>query len=262
MMNIQIQGTVRRKSTLSESKNGKYFSFCLYDSDNHSLRVVAFKLAAEKLYNTFENDKTYQISKVSVRENRFKDNVELQVALTTDVTVTFIHSEVVSSIAYTPLSTLNTLPNKTAVDVIGRIVDVNLTERIMKDGAVKTVAIVTIMDHEVHVDITFWEHINVITDIPPDDCSLTVISIVGATVNCYQNAITLNVGKSATIALNPTNEAANTLLTIDQHAFSMNLSQRSESSTQNDLPYSNETIICAIKRELESIEEKQQRLKI
>jgi len=52
------------------------------------------------------------------------------------------------------------------------------------------VILMTLMDGEVIIDVTFWEHIEVIRSISPGDVSKTVISIENATVNMY-NSVTL-----------------------------------------------------------------------
>ena len=259
MINVVIEGTVPRKSSLSQGKNSKYFSFYLYDAEGHFVRVVAFKLAAEKLFDKFEEQKTYEISKVSVRENRFNNQTELQIVLTTDVVVT-LKPNIVRSINFMPLSTLKDT-KQTVVDVIGRIINVNETDRVLKDGTVKTVVIVSIMDEHVHVDVTFWEHVSLITAISEEERNSSVISIQGASLNSYQNAVSLNVGKSSVVDVNPNCEAAVALRAIDHDTAAMNLSQRSEDSAAQS-EFSNEKMISAIKRELTKIEKKEERLKI
>jgi len=47
--------------------------------------------------------------------------------------------------------------------MIGRIVNYQPVERIMKDGNIKNVLIVTLMDERVHIDAMFWDHHNIIT---------------------------------------------------------------------------------------------------
>ena len=54
----------------------------------------------------------------------------------------------------------------------------------------------TLMDEEVIMDVTYWEHIEVIRSILADDVLKTVISTENATVNLYKNSVTLNIGKS------------------------------------------------------------------
>lgn len=47
MINVEIEGVVRRKSDLCEGKNGaKFFNFYMYDNNNDFIRIVAFKNAA------------------------------------------------------------------------------------------------------------------------------------------------------------------------------------------------------------------------
>ena len=67
--------------------------------------------------------------------------------------------------------------------------------------------LMTLMDGEVIIDVTSWEHIEVITSILPGDVSETVSSIENATVNVY-NSVTLNVGKSSSTKSNPIVEVA------------------------------------------------------
>lgn len=131
----------------------------------------------------------------------------------------------------------------------------------MKDGNPKSVAIVIIRDEQVHIDATFWEHYQLITDIASEELSSTIISIQGASLNHYQNATTVNVGKAAIVEVNPKNTDADKLRAMDQDEASMNLSQRSEEPSTSH-KYSNEQMVSAIKRELSKIEEKEERLKI
>lgn len=62
MMNIDIEGTVRRKSRLSESKNGSYFHFYLYDNQENSI----FKEATETFTEKLEESETYHLSRINV----------------------------------------------------------------------------------------------------------------------------------------------------------------------------------------------------
>lgn len=105
MSNVTLEGAVRRKSDLCDGKNGKYFCFYLHDAEHQSHRIVAFKQVAEKLYDQLQENKSYQISKVTVREHKFKEMTELQVILTLSVVVTAI-SDISTTISCTPLSTL------------------------------------------------------------------------------------------------------------------------------------------------------------
>ena len=50
MINVLVEGMIRRKSALNEGAKGKYFSGYLFDEENNSIKIVAFKGAAVKWY--------------------------------------------------------------------------------------------------------------------------------------------------------------------------------------------------------------------
>jgi len=90
----------------------------------------------------------------------------------------------------------------------------------------------TLMDEEVIIQVTFWEHIEVIRSVSPGDVSETVISIENATLNMY-NSVTLNVGKSSSIKLNPIVEAAVRLYNVSSGEASYILSQIVDARSTN-----------------------------
>ena len=91
----------------------------------------------------------------------------------------------------------------------------------------------------------------------------TIISVENATVNVYKNSVSLNVGKSSIVKINPENEATPLLKKISSGDASYNLSQFNQINClgqSSDL--SKEKIVLGIKRDLEDIELEEQKLKI
>lgn len=104
------------------------------DNDKNSIRIVAFKNAAEKWFDNIENDKTYRISKAAVNMDGRYNVPELQIilVLTTDVSITPIETKMIPQTSFTALSTLKEKPHRSIVDVIGRIVKFYETQRCLK----------------------------------------------------------------------------------------------------------------------------------
>ena len=132
-----------------------------------------------------------------------------------------------TSVKYTPLAVLKT-STMTIIDIIGRIVELRTEERILKDGNVKSILILTIRDTDAHIDVTLWEHTDTITKIPEKELPSTVVALLGATMNHYQEALTINIGTKASVIINPTVNQAKILKAINEDVASLNLSQRSE----------------------------------
>ena len=162
MINVTIEGVVRLKSLLSYVAKGKYLFFYLFDEDNNAVRIVAFNGGAVKWFDKIDDKKWYRIGKASVVDNVYNNVKELQIVLGSDVTVEELESKVSLEFRFTALCALKHQQKVSVVDVIGRIVCFTDSERILKTGEVKNVVILTLMDSQVNINPTFWEHVNVI----------------------------------------------------------------------------------------------------
>lgn len=89
---------------------------------------------------------------------------------------------------------------------------------------------------------------------------MTILYIRGARVNNYKGATSLNVSKQAIINVNPDNDLGEKLQLLQSDSATFNLSEMS--ATTNAVEYAKEEIVCFLKRDLEKIEEKQEKLKI
>lgn len=85
MINVQIEGI--KKSELKTGLKGEHFHFFIFDNEGESIRIVAFKKAAEKWFNRIKNNESYQISKASVEDNTYNEVTSNQIILTTDVSI-------------------------------------------------------------------------------------------------------------------------------------------------------------------------------
>lgn len=176
---------------------GKHFSFYLLDAPNSQIRIVAFKAAAEKFFSVIQDNKSFEICKVAVKDNTFNNVRTLQITLTTDAIITEIKDsdkDVTQNSFHTRSAIIDVMKVKGFVDIVGRIENTFKTDRIMANGEVKTVMIVTLRDKSAYIDATFWEHIDDVEHISPDE--VTILLIESATTNFYKGAVVLNVGRS------------------------------------------------------------------
>lgn len=262
MINVVVEGIVRRKSGLNEKNNSKHFNFVLFQEDAN-IRFVAFKQAATKFYPIIENGKRYRFSKVAVTQNAFNGSTVLQIVLTTTVNVeALLDADDRDTVPFTSFRDINKLKSYDYVNVIGRISSFLESERILKNGEIKQVIIMTICDGSACIDLTFWDHLDTVRAITSEDFSTYVISVQEAKVNIYQGATTLNVNTETRICINPQGELADTLKNIDTDSASVNLSQRSDTQTESQTEFSLSILISAVKRELEKVNAKQEELKI
>jgi len=108
MINVTIEGGVRRKSPLHDRAKGKYFSFYLFDEDNNAIRIVAFKGGAVTWFDKIDDKKWYRIGRAFVVDNVYNNVKELQIVLgSSEVTVAELESQVSSEVRFTPLCALN-----------------------------------------------------------------------------------------------------------------------------------------------------------
>ena len=121
MIDVTVEGVVRRKSTLNEGTRGKYFFCYLFDKDGNSIRIAAFKCAAAHWFGKLNVEKFYRIRNVSVRQNVFNQITELQIILGPDIQIEEIADISPTQIPFVSLSSLKSLQKGAAVDVIGRI---------------------------------------------------------------------------------------------------------------------------------------------
>ncbi len=97
----------------------------------------------------------------------------------------------------------------------------------MKNGDVKSTLILTLRDDKSQIDVTFWEHLDVIKMIHEEQLAMTLIALQGVAVNENQGANTLNMGEDTIVTINPEGEIAENLKNISSEDDNFNLPQRS-----------------------------------
>lgn len=265
MVNVTLQGTVKKLTDLlsyTRNKGGKYFAFYLHENAESSIRLSAYNQCAEKSLPLLKNDDFVRITKISVRESEFNNVKEMQGSLTPYTTITKIDDPVdFIPTAFIPLGKVADI-KRSFIDVLGIIIGVQFdVERIMKDGSIKNITVVTLKDSTAQVDVTFWDHAEKIKNISTENLFQTCIALENVTVNHFQGAITLNVSKSTSVTINPDYNEAKELQTKSfDNEISFNLSQRSETSINED--YSKAVIITAIKRDIQKLNEEEEELKL
>ncbi len=213
------------------------------------IRLVAYKTQTTKWYHQIENNKSYCISKATISENNYNDQKELQVILTPEIIISPLKNDTISPIKIMLLLDLTVSMENNIVDTIGCIVERKEVKRIMRDRNIKNILIVMLRDEAVHCDATFWNHIDCIMAISDKELTNTIISIQGATINVYQQAVTLNIGASIMIEVNPQNEQAERLLFMEDDTAKLNLSNILDTPSDSDSEYPPAIMIAAIKRD-------------
>lgn len=158
MINVTLEGHVRKLSEIrsyTKNKGGKYCCFYLYENDNSNtnIRLSAYNQCCEKLHPLLKNNETIRITKINVRKNEFNNVRELQGTMTSQSTITKIDGPVNYILTYTPFIALSKATG--SVDVVGIIIDIQSNiEKVMKDGDIKYVTIVTLKDNTAQVSVT------------------------------------------------------------------------------------------------------------
>lgn len=200
MINVTIEGTVKRKIELLNMKTAgdKYFTMYLCDDDNNQIRLIAYKNAETELHSKFECGKYYSIKQVAIKDHTYNGKAGLQVTLPKNLLFSEIQRD--KETVYQGISNIKA-EKGTFVNVIGRAVSYYETPRIMKNGTEKSVLILTIMDDKNMIDLTLWNtcHAEMIKAINEEELTSFIIAIQGASVNVYQGAVTLNVSLDAII---------------------------------------------------------------
>lgn len=180
MVNVTLEGTVRKRTEVvsyETNKGGKYFSFYLFEDAESNIRLTAFNKCAESLFAFVNNNEYVQIANIQIKERCYQNVKEIQGFLTPTSCVSKIASKDNAAIAtiYTPIIKLGN--TKGIIDVCGMILQRQEVEKIMKDGTMRSMPVITLRDTTAQVDVTFWEHGDKITQIAEEELLKTSLAL-------------------------------------------------------------------------------------
>ncbi|OMJ75990.1 hypothetical protein SteCoe_24752 [Stentor coeruleus] len=223
-----LKAKVIKKSELKEylnkklQRNEKYMSCTLLDNYNTRIQASFFSEAAEKFFQTIEEDKIYLFSggSISLAEQKYR-TPECSYQLSFNASASIIPSQdqtwkiIAVDRAVTPIEKIVNMPEKSLVDVLGIVQEVgDVVERTSKKGQALIQRVLKIFDRSRKlIEISLWNEQatdqKILSLVPQE----SVFHGKGLIITHYNGGVGLSTSRSLSeLICNPKDESANDLL--------------------------------------------------
>lgn len=186
------------------SRPGKLFSIIMRDKNNDEIKGTFFNQEAEKFENLVEQDKVYKVSCGRVKKaNERYNSTKSEFEITFDSTSSIIeipddNSIPANVLKFTKISDCSKMTGKT-VDIISIITFIGDCQTIKtKSGSSIEKRNITVSDETGTIEVTLWG--SSATEF--DQKESEIFCVRNVTVSDFRG-VSLNVGQSATIVVNP-----------------------------------------------------------
>lgn len=179
----------------NERGDGHFFCVDLLDAEGTEIKALAFNEIADKLFDAFQKNGVYLISKFQVRlarkgYNYINNDYSITLNLNTVVVPVKDDNDIAAQkYSFTAIKQIQKMEPKSFVDIIGIVIDVSDTQKVRSSKTGKEInkRTVKIADQTAQIEMTIWNKDAL--EYPAKKLKDAVIAIKGCRINAYGGTV-------------------------------------------------------------------------